>query len=69
MAKFKDDVIILLMIMMMILVNFMSFPIVSIFVYSGHSFISHLHIICCNLLAEIIYDRELDNSLFNPEKP
>lgn len=54
---------------MMIFVNFISFKIFSIFVYCGHSLISHLYIICYTFLVEMIYDRELDNSFFNSEKP
>ena len=57
------------MITMMILVNFISFKIFSIFVHCGHSLISHLYITCYTFLAEMIYGRELDKNLFNSEKP
>ena len=35
--------------------KFISFKIFSIFVYCGHSLISHLYIICYTFLAEMIY--------------
>lgn len=57
------------MIMMMILVNFISFKILSIFAYCRHSLISHVYIIYYTFWAEMIYDRELDKSLFYSEKP